>query len=69
MVGGASRFGPLYLERRRERLLPFVEEVEPAQPPDHPGASSGSIVQSSGKAAFSASAIVCCTLVSAISKV
>ena len=46
-----------------------MKEVEPAQPPDHPGASSGSIVHSSGNAAFSASARVSCTLVSAISKV
>src|SRR5205823_7993711 len=46
-----------------------IKEVEPPQPRDHCGLSSGSNVQSSGKAAFSASAIVCCCFVSAISKV
>ena len=70
LLAGEAQAAQIGREEGKERPdAGVIEEVEPAQPRDHPGASSGSIVHSSGNAAFSASAIVCWTLVSAISKV
>src|SRR5882724_13653493 len=55
-----------FLARKGEEQEEQRQQLEAR---DHPGASSGSIVHSSGKPAFSASPIVCCSLVSAISNV
>ena len=57
------------LAQRNARVRELLQYGLVVPPRDHPGASSGSIVHKSGKPAFSASAIVCCTLVSAISNV